>query len=131
MPDTGNLVEDLFFEVEKHLTAGDVEAFARVAGLECLLGGFADGQTTVDVDRATVDGDVEDAASARLEAGLGIEFFVDLGCQTGSAGLVVSLGTVFNGHFHRHLQALKGKLALTSELRVASSAACRRIASRL
>lgn len=35
----GNLVEDLFFEVEKHLTAKDVKAFARVAGLECLLGG--------------------------------------------------------------------------------------------
>lgn len=35
----GNLVEDLFFEVEQHLTAEDVEAFARVAGLECLLGG--------------------------------------------------------------------------------------------
>jgi 5-methylthioadenosine/S-adenosylhomocysteine deaminase len=35
----GNLVEDLFFEVEKHLTAADVEAFARVAALECLLGG--------------------------------------------------------------------------------------------
>jgi 5-methylthioadenosine/S-adenosylhomocysteine deaminase len=35
----GNLVEDLFFDVEKHLTPEDVEAFARVAGLECLLGG--------------------------------------------------------------------------------------------
>lgn len=35
----GNLVEDLFFAVESHLEPADVEAFARVAALECLLAG--------------------------------------------------------------------------------------------
>lgn len=35
----GNLVEDLFFRVEAHLEPADVEAFARVAALECLLHG--------------------------------------------------------------------------------------------
>lgn len=35
----GNLVEDLFFRVEENLEEADVEAFARVAGLECLLHG--------------------------------------------------------------------------------------------
>jgi len=35
----GNLVEDLFYAVERHLEAEDVEAFARVAALECLLQG--------------------------------------------------------------------------------------------
>lgn len=35
----GNLVEDLFYRVEEQLEAADVEAFARVAALECLLHG--------------------------------------------------------------------------------------------
>lgn len=35
----GNLVEDLFFRVEAELEPEDVEAFARVAALECLLHG--------------------------------------------------------------------------------------------
>ena len=35
----GNLVEDIFYVIERHLEVGDVEAFARVAALECLLHG--------------------------------------------------------------------------------------------
>jgi 5-methylthioadenosine/S-adenosylhomocysteine deaminase len=35
----GNLVEDVFYAVEEHLQPADVEAFARVAALECLLAG--------------------------------------------------------------------------------------------
>jgi 5-methylthioadenosine/S-adenosylhomocysteine deaminase len=35
----GNLVEDVFYAVEEHLQPDDVEAFARVAALECLLSG--------------------------------------------------------------------------------------------
>ena len=35
----GNLVEDVFYTIERHLEAADVEAFARVGALECLLHG--------------------------------------------------------------------------------------------
>jgi|GEM_PF-378086 len=35
----GNLVEDVFFRAESHLTREDVRAFARVGALECLASG--------------------------------------------------------------------------------------------
>lgn len=37
----GNVVEDLYFRIERELQPGDVRAFARVAALECLLAGTA------------------------------------------------------------------------------------------
>ena len=37
----GNVVEELYFRVEAHMTAEDVRAFVRVAATECLLGGTA------------------------------------------------------------------------------------------
>ena len=35
----GNIIEDLFFQVESHLTAEDVRAFARIGAYESLLAG--------------------------------------------------------------------------------------------
>ncbi len=37
----GNLVEDVFFRVESHLTPDDIRAFTRVGGLEAMLSGTA------------------------------------------------------------------------------------------
>src|SRR5690606_9695747 len=38
----GDVVKDVFFRVEEHLTASDVRAFTRVAAFECLLAGVAE-----------------------------------------------------------------------------------------
>ncbi|MCA9669784.1 MAG: amidohydrolase family protein [Myxococcales bacterium] len=37
----GNVVEDLYYRVERNVTAADVEAFARLGAYDCLLGGQA------------------------------------------------------------------------------------------
>ena len=37
----GNVVEDLYFEVERRMSAADVKALARVGAYECLLSGTA------------------------------------------------------------------------------------------
>lgn len=37
----GNMVEEVFFSVEQHLTEADVRAFTRVGAMECLLHGTA------------------------------------------------------------------------------------------
>jgi len=38
----GDVVKDVFFEVERHLTPEDVLAFTRIAAFECLLAGVAE-----------------------------------------------------------------------------------------
>src|SRR5688572_23606306 len=38
----GDVVKDVFFRIEEHLTPSDVLAFTRLAGFECLLAGVAE-----------------------------------------------------------------------------------------
>ncbi|MFT7520023.1 MAG: cytosine/adenosine deaminase-related metal-dependent hydrolase, partial [Kiritimatiellia bacterium] len=35
----GNVIEDLFYKVEQHVTSSDVRAFARMGALDCLMSG--------------------------------------------------------------------------------------------
>ena len=70
-----------------------------------LVGGEAVGDVLV-VDELTVDGDLEDAAVARLERGGDAVLVLDRGLQTGGLGQVVSLGAVGDLDVHQFLLSL-------------------------
>ncbi len=103
----GNVVEDLFFRLEQHLTAEDVRAFTRVGAYESLLAGvgtvwehyyhgaaLAAGLRDVGLGGVVaptlqdLDGPGRDACEAQLEATLAL----DADAALAAAGVVAALG---------------------------------------
>lgn len=103
----GNVVEDLFFRLEQHLTAEDVRAFTRLGAYESLLAGvgtvwehyyhgaaLAAGLRDVGLGGVVaptlqdLDGPGRDAGEAQLEATLALDADADMA----AAGVVAALG---------------------------------------